>query len=171
MKYSFIYLLIVSIVDIGCIIMCFDEFDVAFFITCAIITAIPLLVYMFVRIFYSYKYIIDDEYLIKYKKNKIILKIKIKDIKYIIIKKANIIHFLKFIISLISGYNLSTSNVTTMSILFEKCEILNDSNNKEFKRNEVIENKEPNEKEYVEILPYRKIKKICKIMNIDYKIK
>ncbi len=65
---------------------------------------------------------------------------------------------------------MSTSNVTTMSILFEKCEILNDSNNKEFKRNEVIENKEPNEKEYVEILPDRKIKKICKIMNIDYKI-
>ena len=43
--------------------------------------------------------------------------------------------------------------------------------NKDFKREEVVENKEINEKEYVEILPYKKIKQICKIMNIDCKIK
>ena len=79
--------------------------------------------------------------------------------------------FLKFIISLISGYNLSTSNLTTMSIIYEKCEILNDSNNKEIKREEVVEKKEINEKEYVEILPYNKIKKISKIMNTKCKIK
>ena len=165
------YLLIIPMFDIGCIIVCLDEFDVGFFITCTIFTAIPFLVYMFVRIFYSYKYIIDDEYLIKSKRNKIIFKIKIKDIKYIVIKKTNVLNFLKFIISLISGYNLSTSNVTTMSIIYEKCEILNDSNNKDFKREEVVENKEPIEKEYVEILPYKKIIQICKIMNIYCKIK
>ena len=165
------YLLIIPMFDIGCIIVCLDEFDVEFFITCVILTAIPFLIYMFVRIFYSYKYIIDDEYLIKSKGNKIIFKIKIKDIKYIVIKKTNVLNFLKFIISLISGYNLSTSNVTTMSIIYDKCEILNDTNNKDFKREEVVENKEINEKEYVEILPYKKIKQICKIMNIDCKIK
>ena len=184
MKYSFkplnnmhlyfmymFYLFIVPIIDIGCIIVCLDEFDVGFFITCTIITAVPFLVYMFVRIFYPYKYIIDDEYLLKYNRNEIIFKIKIQDIKYIVIKKTNVLNFLKFIISLISGYNLSTSNVTTMSIIYDKCEILNDSNNKDFKREEVVENKEINEKEYVEILPYRKIQKISKIMNIECKIK
>ena len=167
----FAYIFDIAFFDIGCIIVSLDEFDVEFFITCVILTAIPFLVYIIVRILYPYKYIIDDEYLIKSKRNKIIFKIKIRDIKYIVIKKTNVLNFLKFIISLISGYNLSTSNLTTMSIIYDKCEILNDSNNKDFKREEVVENKEINEKEYVEILPYKKIKQICKIMNIDYKIK
>ncbi len=165
------YLLIVAIIDIGCIIVCLDEFDVEFFITCVILTAIPFIVYIIVRILYPYKYIIDNDYLLKYKRNKIIFKIKINDIKHIVVKKTNVLNFLKFIISLISGYNLSTSNVTTMSIIYEKCEILNDSTNKDFKREEVVENKGTNEIEYVEILPYRKIKKISKIMDIECKIK
>ena len=164
------YLLIVPTIDVGCIIVCLADFDIGFFITCTIITAIPFLVYMFVRFFYPYKYIIDDEYFLKYNRKKIVFKIKIQDIKYIVIKKTNVLNFFKFIISLISGYNLLTSNVTTMSIIYEKCEILNDSNDKEFKRQEVVENKESNEIEYVEILPYRKIKKISKIMNIECKI-
>lgn len=58
-----------------------------------------------------------------------------------------------------------------MSIIYEKCEILNDSNNKAFAREEVVENKEITEKEYIEILPYRQIKRICKIMNILYMVK
>lgn len=165
----FAYIFDIAFFDIGCIIVCFDEFDVEFFITCVILTAIPFFAYMIVRLLYPYKYIIDNEYLLKFKRNKIIFKIKIEDIKYIVIKKTNVLNFLKFIISLISGYNLSTSNITTMSIIYEKCEILNDSNNKDFKREEVVENKEINEKEYVEILPYKKIKQICKIMNIDCK--
>ena len=129
------------------------------------------MVYIIVRVFYPYKYVINNEYLVKYKKNKIIFKIKIKDIKYIVVKKVNIFNYFKFIISLISYYNLSTSNVTTMSFIYEKFDILDDLNNKEFKREEVVENKEANEKEYVEILPYKKIKQICKLMNIKYKIK
>lgn len=167
----FAYIFDIVFFDIGWIIFCLDEFDVEFFITCVILTVIPFLVYIIVRILYPYKYIIDKEYLLKFKSNKIIFKVKIKDIKYIVIKETNVLNFIKFIISLISGYNLSTSNVPTMSIIYDKCEILNDSNNKDFKRKEVVENKEINEKEYVEILPYKKIKQICKIMNIDCKIK
>lgn len=54
--------------------------------------------------------------------------------------------------------------------MFEECDVLGDLSSKEFKREGVVENKETNYKEYVEILPYRKIKKICKIINIKYKI-
>ena len=166
-----IYLFIVTIIDIGCIIVCLDEFDVEFFITCVILTAIPFIVYIIVRILYPYKYIIDNDYLLKFKRNKIIFKIKINDIKQIVVKKTNVLNFFRFIISLISGYNLSTLNVTTMSIIYEKCEIFNDFNNKDFKREEVVESKGTNEIEYVEILSYRKIRKISEIMNIECKIK
>jgi len=165
------YIVVVACFDVGCILVSLNEFNIDYFITCVIITAIPFLVYIFVRILYPYKYVIDDEDLVKYKKNKILFKIKIKDIKYIVVKKVNIFNYFKFIISLISLYNLSTSNVTTMSLIYEKCEILDDFKIKEFKREEVVENKETNEKEYVEILPYRKIKQICKIVNIEYKLK
>lgn len=167
----FAYIFNVIFFDIGFIIVSLDKFDIEFFITCILINIIPFLVYIIVRVFYPYKYVINDEYLVKYKKNKIIFKIKIKDIKYIVVKKVNIFNYFKFIISLISYYNLSTSNVTTMSFVYEKFDILDDLNNKEFKREEVVENREANEKEYVEILPYKKIKQICKLMNIKYKIK
>lgn len=50
-----------------------------------------------------------------------------------------------------------------MSILFEKCELLNDFNNKEFKRNEVIENKEPNEKKMLKFYQIEKLKKFVKL--------
>ena len=120
------YILNVVFFDIGCIIVCLDEFDVEFFITCVIITMIPFLVYMIVRIIYPYKYVIDNEFLTKYKKNRIIFRIKIEDIKYIVIKKTNVLNFFKFIISAIvqSGVNLTTSNLTTMSRIYEKCEVL-----------------------------------------------
>lgn len=77
----FAYLFDISLIDTGCIIVSLDEFDVGYFITCMILTIIPFLVYMIVRISYSYKYIIDNDYLIKYKRDKIIFKIKINDIK------------------------------------------------------------------------------------------
>lgn len=111
----FAYIFNVIFFDIGFIIVSLDKFDIEFFITCILINIIPFLVYIIVRVFYPYKYVINDEYLVKYKKNKIIFKIKIKDIKYIVVKKVNIFNYFKFIISLISYYNLSTSNVTTMS--------------------------------------------------------
>lgn len=164
------YIFPVSFFDIGCLLVSLDNFDVEFFIVCVTLTAIPFLVYMVVRILYPYKYIIDSEYLAKYNKNKIIFKIKIKDIKYIVVKKTNVLNFLKFIVSLISGYNLSTSNITTMSIIYEKCEVLDAFIVKEFTREEVVKNKETNEKEYIEILPCKKIKHLCKIVNIEHKI-
>jgi len=58
-----------------------------------------------------------------------------------------------------------------MSIVFEKYEIMEDFSEKDFKRIEVVDNKEIADKEYVEILPFNTIKKICKIMNIEYKLK
>ena len=167
------YTFIVSFFDIGCILVSLDGFNIEYFIVCIIITVIPFLCYVIARLVYSYKYIISDEYLIKYNiyNKNVILKIKIKDIKCVIVKKANFCNYFKFIISLIIHYKLSTNNITTMSIVFEKYEIMEDFSEKDFKRIEVVDNKEIADKEYVEILPFNTIKKICKIMNLEYKLK
>ena len=60
------YTFIVSFFDIGCILVSLDGFNIEYFIVCIIITVIPFLCYVIARLVYSYKYIISDEYLIKY---------------------------------------------------------------------------------------------------------
>lgn len=62
------YIFPVIFFDIGCIIVSLDKFDMQFFLICIIITVLPFLIYIIVRILYPYKYVINVEYLVKYKK-------------------------------------------------------------------------------------------------------
>ena len=120
------YIFIVSFFDIGFLITLLDIFDFEYMLFCIILTTSPLIIHFIVRVFYPYKYMINDEYLIKYKKNKIIFKIKKSDIRYVLIKKTNIFIFIKFVLSLII-YDYSTEYLTTASIVFEKCDYLDNT--------------------------------------------
>lgn len=149
--------------DIGCVIVCLNRFEIEIFITCAILTSLPLLVFVMVRLFYPYRYIIDDQYISKYKGKKILFKIQIKDLKAIMVKKATLFDYFKFVASLIS-YNLTTSYVTTISFIFDKYDILNDFGSAEFKRESLNDGVYPNALEQIEIVTVGDAKKICKLL-------
>ena len=137
---------------------------------CLIMTILTILAHIFVRIFYHYKYIIDETYLTKYKGKKVIFKVKKSDIKIILVKKAKLSNYIKLFISLVAHYNITSLNITNMSFLFNDCEIIQDYGDIDMKRESLKGNEYSDYKEYIEILSYRKIKKIIKKLNVDYKI-
>ena len=155
--------------DIGFMVSLKDGFNVHFLITCLVISAIPLLLYIFARLGYPYKYEINNNYLIKYKNKSIVFKIRVCDIEYIIVKKANVLNYFKFIGSLFIG-DFSTKNLTTMSIIYKKCEVLDESIIYEFDRCKMM-NKSGDLKEYVEILSFKKIKIISSLIDKRWELK
>ncbi|MBR2339559.1 MAG: hypothetical protein IKA74_01865 [Clostridia bacterium] len=161
------YIFIILPLDIGCLLVCLKNFNIQYFIVSIVFTLIPLLVLLLVRIFYPYRYEICDGNITKYKREKVLLKIEVDDLKSIIVRKATVIDYFKFVFSLISHYNLSTKNITSASLIFKKYEVLTDYNYGEFKRLPLNDSSISDSTEYVEIISYRKIKKVAKILNIS----
>lgn len=155
------------IVDISSLMAFFNEkvFDIQIFVVCLIISLVPILTFIVVRLVYPYYYVIDDIYITKYKNKKVLFKIEIKELKAILIKKATFLDYYKFIISLMTYYNLSTAYLTTSSFVFSKHEILTDYNHKEIKILPLNNALYPNCFEYVDIIPCCEIIRVAKLIN------
>ena len=137
--------------------------DVYLLISLGVINFIPILGYLLFRMIYPFNYFIDKNYLIKYKGDKVIFKIKIEDIEGIVIKKA---HFFDFLILPFSFllYDLSSKHLSSISIRYKKCDFIEETIKYEFERIKTIKNK-CGLNEYIDILPSRTAKKICKFMS------
>lgn len=125
---------------------------------------VPFLIFLFCRIISPYKYIIDDQYLIKYKGNKILLKVKKVSINEIIVKKTTVFKSLKFIGSLVA-VKLSCSNITSFSLVFNDYDVLTNYNYGEFERLPLLGENKDGFVEYVDIMSYKQIKKISHLLN------
>ena len=161
---SLFYICPIIPLDIGCFIVCLDQFDFLYFITCTVFTLAPVVVWALVRIIYPYRYIIDDEYITKLKGKKILFKVKRENLKAIFLKKATFGDCFKFIFSSVSYYNLSTAYLSCISFVFDNYEAVDD-NTKEIKRLPLSDGRYPDCREYVEILSYKKAQKVYKTLN------
>ena len=100
------------------------------------------------------------------------LRLEIRNVNALIVKKATWLDHFKFFLMLITRDNLSTSHITSVAFIFDQYEVLTDYNYKypEFKRESLNNNIFPNCSEYVEILPFREIKKISKLLGVQLHI-
>lgn len=121
--------------------------------------------------FYSCKYVIDDTYITKYKYKKILFKIKIKDIKYIGIRKRPRFRLFKFVFCILN-YKFSIHYFDTISFIYNQCECVtayrrfdDETHLKEFLNN-AYENFE-----YVDLLPIKDAIRLCQLIGVSYKIK
>ncbi len=151
--------------DIGCVIVCLNRFEIEIFITCAILTVLPFLIFIIVRLCYPYRYVVDDKYVSKYKGEKILFKAQIKDLKTIIVRKATLLDYFKFVVSLIS-YNLTTSYVTSISFVFDKYDVFDDFDSTEFKRESLSNGVYSKALEQIEIVTIGDAKRICKLLKV-----
>lgn len=138
--------------------------DVYLLISLGVINFIPILGYLLFRMLYPFKYFIDKNYLIKYKGDKVIFKIKMEDIEGIIIKKAHFFDYLILPFSFSFLCDFSNKHLSSISIRYKKCDFIDETINYEFERIKTIKN-ECGLNEYIDILPSRTAKKICKFMN------
>lgn len=160
--------------DIVCLLAwCLERsFNLQYFITCVVLTLFPVVAFVFVRLLYPFRYVIDEKYITKYKGKKVMLRLEIRNVNALIVKKATWLDHFKFFLMLITRDNLSTSHITSVAFIFDQYEVLTDYNYKypEFKRESLNNNIFPNCSEYVEILPFREIKKISKLLGVQLHI-
>ncbi len=154
-------------------IFCIQEFDLGVFLVSLSIAIVFVLTCILFRVFYPYRYEINNEYLIKYRFKKIILKIKIQDLKKIYVKKQN--NIFKIFLCFIEIYDCSISSSSGVSFIFDEYEIYTEKNKKKLD-NTTLKSSSDDSLEYIEIMSNKKIKKLMKlpflkdkIEEIDYK--
>ena len=140
-------------------------FEVSLLITVLLMNFIPILVYTFIRFFYNIRYVVDDAYVIKYRKNKVVLKIRRDDLDEIYIQKGGMKFFGQFFISIIFNTGFSKPFCTTMSFTFRNYDVIAAYNNVEIPRPSIKD--DSSMFEYVEILSYRRCMRLCKYLNIE----
>ena len=117
------------------------------------------------RLFYNSRFILDDEYLTKYKGNRVVFKIKRADVLKIRIKRARWYDFFAFLYDAIPS-QCSLSHGTNISFLFKSCEIL-ESEKTEIPRHSIKNKYEDKDlQEYVEILSLREATTLCRRLRI-----
>lgn len=160
-----VYICPIIPLDIGCLLVCLKSFNLQYFVISIIFTIVPVIALIIVRIACPYTYVIDEQYITKFKGKKVLFKIQKTDLKALIIKKARVFDYLRFLVSLIT-YNLSSSCVTSIAFVFQKCEVLEDYSKVEFKRESLKKDLYPNDFEYVEIISYKNIKKLERVLGM-----
>ena len=130
-----------------------------------VMLVLPWLVWLASWLFYPFFYVVDEEYLTKYKKEKVVFRVKIADIQAIFINKVRWTYYFKAFLDCLFFYIIRTP--TSISFVFQQCEVLTAYKQKNM---EVIRNSLKDEKfkhcfEYVEILSYKKAKKIFFLVN------
>lgn len=133
-------------------------------ITVVLMNMLPLAIFAIVRMFFNTKYVVDDDYVIKYHGKKIVLKIKISDVNGIYIKKAKWFSFFTFIYEAICS-PFTQPHGTSFSLVFEKCDVIYPLK-QEIPRKSLISNNQKDLLEYCEILSFRRCKKLCKKLQI-----
>jgi hypothetical protein len=129
-------------------------------ITVIIMNLVPIITWIFARILYPNKYIVDNNYLIKYRRKQIVFKIKIDDIKCIYIKRMRISSFFSFIYEAICG-PFKKAHGTSISIAYKNHEI-KEHEILELPRESLITDNCEELFQHCEILSYGKCIKLCK---------
>ena len=88
-----------------------------------VISAIVILLFVFIRLFYPIKIVIDETELTMYKRKSILFKIKNKDIEKIFVKKGKWYAHFMFIFEGMCNSSPSIKHVTNLSIVFKNCEV------------------------------------------------
>lgn len=117
-------------------------------------------------VFYPVKYVVDDTYLIKYRRKNIVFKIKISDLQKVYIWKPSFTKTLSLVLDIFTvAYNI-TPNFTIISFLFSDCEI--DQNDKETEASKCsLKQKEDGYLcEKNESFSIRRCRKLCKALKI-----
>ena len=147
------------------------EYHIAILIFSIFFALLPLLTFIWFRVFYSCKYVIDDTYITKYKYKKILFKIKIKDIKYLGIRKRPKFRLFKFIFCMLN-YKFNIHYFDTISFIYNQCECVTAywKFDDEVHLKEFLDNGDDNF-EYIDLLPLKDAIKLCNTLDISYKIK
>jgi len=147
------------------------DYSITILILSLLFALLPLLTFVLLRVFYSCKYVVDDIYITKYKYKKILFKIKIKDIKYVGIRKRPRFRLFKFIFCILN-YKFSMHYFDTISFIYNQCEYVTAYRkfDDEAYLKEFLDNGNDNF-EYVDLLPIKDAIKLCNAIGITYKIK
>lgn len=157
------------------IVSIFDKFSLVFFYFDLFLFTLPIFIVFFgQRLFLFEKYVINDGYLIKYHRKKIVLKVKLTDIKIILVKKQTKIEEIKTFLLAFFGFYIhhmfDSSYVTTVSFVFDKHDVFSENKHSllctKTLKNDLYEECD----EYVDIISFPKIKKIAKKLNIPLQI-
>ena len=164
----FTFIMVICPMVIPSIIFCIEEFNLGLFLVSLSLALVFVLSCILFRVFYPYRYEINNEYLIKYRFKKIVLKIKIQDIKKIYVKKQNE-NIFKIFVSFFFNYDYSSSYFSGVSFLFDKFEVYDEKIKKEFKRIS-LKSSPSDSLECVEIISNKKIKKLMNLHFLKDKI-
>lgn len=164
------FLVIMLPAEIGLIQINNEVFDLPLFVASLTITIVVIATYFAFRLFYPCVYVVSQGYVTKYKGKNVLFRIKIADIKKLIIKKANFFDYYKYAFSsMINSGFTTTAYLTTVSFVYDNCETFVEQKNLEIERLPLTENGE--NKEYIEIMSYRQAKKLAKIIGANLQIK
>ena len=159
--YMLIFLIVFGFVNIVPILTSLEVFE---YIIILSFNAVIALGYFLTRFFFPVKYVIKDDYLIKYSGKNILFKIRIGDIKEVHIKKAGFLDFFHFLYEFVCG-SFTKTHGTCISIAFEHCEIQEEEKH-EIPRMPLLEDNYKHLQEIVEIFSYRKCIRLCEKMEI-----
>lgn len=146
------------------------DFNLKTILWCIFLGLLPILFFLFLRTTYPYKYVIDGAYLKKYRYKEVIFKIRIKDIRYIGIRKRPRCRILKFIASILIGFR--THYFDTISFIYSKCEFVKPYHRIEGRTylKEYLDNT-CESFEYTDLLSLKDTINLCKLLEVPYKIK
>ena len=153
--------------DITCALTGFEK---TFLLVCVVYNAIAIMSFIFVRIFYRTKYIIENDCLTKKLKGNIVFSINSNDIEAIFIKKAKWYDYFYFAFdSFLNGgsLHLMQSHGSAISIIFYRCNaIKKEYSFFDLKRKSIKPDSYCNAFEHSEIMSYAKCVKLARKLNI-----
>ena len=153
--------------DITCALTGFEK---TFLLLCVVYNAIVIMTFIFARIFYRTKYIIENDCLTKKRKGNIVFSINSNDIEAIFIKKAKWYDYFYFVFDGFLNefcFNLMKSHGSAISIIFYRCNAIKEEYSfLDMKRKSLKPDSYCNAFEHSEIMSYAKCVKLAKKLNI-----
>ena len=144
----------------------FANSDLGFRISMLIINSIIVFAFVLAKIIFWEKYVVDDIYITKYVKKRIVFRIKIKDVEKIFVRKEKGYEVLAIAVvsMLLADPTPFEEKLTNTSIAFKRCEIIKEQ------KHRVLNSIKPdgyNELfEWCDCYSLRKAKKLCKRLGI-----
>lgn len=128
------------------------------------LNGLPFFIYFFIRLLCREIYEIDDVYVTKYAKGKVVFQIKRSDIVKIAIYKRSVWKAVSFVLgSFFVGFLcLSEPPCTIFSFVYRDCEIFTSYKEVEEARPPLLLLADTHE--YVDYLSYKKVQKLCKTL-------
>ena len=100
------------------------DYELTLLVIVLCMNIIPTAVFVLVRSFYRIKYVVDDNYIVKFRGKKIVFKIKTEDVEAVFVKKGKWYAIFFVLLSMLCGVEPKDKVFTNISVVFKRCEII-----------------------------------------------